>query len=336
MEYRLLGRSGVRVSALCLGTAFYGITPLEDGVDALVNRALDLGINFVDTANSYGNQPRFDRPGVPPWTERKSSEELVGNALKLIGSRTRHDVIVATKVQEKVGEGPNDGGPGGGGLTRTHIVAQCERSLRRLQTEYIDVYYAHHPDPTTPLDQTLRAFDDLVTQGKVRYPALSNYAAWQLTRALWLCDGHSLNPPVAMEMPYSLARRGIEREVVPACVEFGIGITCYSPLASGLLTGKYKPGEPPPPGSRASFRRIHVPPPYPEAQLETVQRFARRAVEWGATPAQAALAWLLGKPGVTSAIIGPEDIAQLEELLPAGDLRLSAEQAGEAEALFPA
>ena len=335
MEYRLLGRSGVRVSSLCLGTAFLGITPLEDGVDALIHRALDLGITFFDSANSYGNQLRFDRPNIPPWTERKSSEELLGGALQRMGSRTRYDVVVATKVQEKVGEGPNDGGPTGGGLTRKHIMAQVERSLRRLQTDYIDVYYAHHPDPTTPLDQTLRAFDDLVRDGKIRYPALSNYGGWELTHALWLCERASLNPPVAMEMPYSLANRRIEREVVPACLAFDVGITCYSPLASGLLTGIYKPDAAPPPGTRASFRRNHIPP-YPAAQLERVQRLVSLAEEWGHSAAQVALAWLLSRPAVSAAIIGPEDVPQLESLTPAADLHLTPEQLEQVEALFPA
>ena len=335
MEYRLLGRSGMRVSALCLGTAFLGITPLENGVDALIHRALDLGITFFDSANSYGNQLRFDRPNIPPWTERKSSEELLGNALKRMGSRTRYDVIVATKVQEEVGEGPNDGGPSGGGLTRKHIMAQVERSLQRLQTDYIDVYYAHHPDPTTPLEQTLRAFDDLVRDGKVRYPALSNYGGWELTHALWLCEKFSLNPPVAMEMPYSLARRGIEREVVPACLAFDVGITCYSPLASGLLTGIYKPETPPPPGTRASFRRSHIPP-YPPEQLERVQQLVALAEEWGHTAAQVSLAWLLTRPAVSAAIIGPEDVPQLEQLTPATDVKLEPTQLEQIGALFPA
>ncbi len=332
MQYRLLGRSGVRVSSLCLGTAFYGINPLEDGVDVLVHRALELGINFIDTANSYGNQLRFDRPGIPPWTDRKSSEELVGRALRSMGNRTRYDVVLATKVQEKVGEGPNDGGPTGGGLTRKHIMAQCERSLQRLQTDYIDVYYAHHPDPTTPLDQTLRAFDDLVKQGKVRYPALSNYAAWDMTRALWLCEQLGLIPPVAMEMPYNLFRREIEREVVPACLEFDVAITAYSPLASGLLTGTYKPGEAPPPGTRASFRRSHVPA-FSESQLQAAARLASLASEWGHTPSQAALAWLLSRPGLTSPIIGPENVEQLEELVPAADIQLAPAQREALDAL---
>ena len=320
MNYRLLGNSGVRVSTICLGTAFFGIAPGEADALALVQRALNLGINFVDTANSYGDQERFDRPGLSPWHERPSAEELAGRALK----GRRHDVVLATKVQEKVGEGPNDGGPAGGGLTRRHIVAQCERSLRRLGTDYIDVYYAHHPDPTTPLDQTLRAFDDLVRQGKARYPALSNYPAWQLTRALWLCAREHLNPPVAMEMPYNLLNRGIERDVVPACLEFGIGITCYSPLAEGLLTGRFSPGQPLP-DDNVTFRHQagHT---FPAARLEQAARFAALAHDWGIAPPVLALAWLLGRPGVTSAIVGSATVEQLEQVAPAAEVTLTAEQ----------
>lgn len=328
MEYRLLGRSGVRVSSLCLGTAFFGITPLADGVTPLVQRALEHGINFFDTANSYGNQTRFDRPNIPPAAERLSSEELLGRAL----ADHRHEVVIATKVQEKMGQGPNEGGPTGGGLSRKHIMQQCEQSLRRLGTDYIDVYYAHHPDPTTPLDQTMRAFDDLVHQGKVRFPALSNYPAWQLTQALWICEGDGLNPPVAMEMPYNLFNRAIEREVVPACLEFEIGITAYSPLASGLLTGIYRPGEPPPPGTRASFQRSHIQP-FPEERLRTVAQLSDLATQWGHPTAQVALAWLLSRPALTAAIIGPETIAQLDELAPAAEIRLDPAQLEQVTAL---
>ena len=326
MKYTLLGRTGVRVSTLCLGTAFFGIAPLEADAPRLVARAIDGGITMLDTANSYGDQTLFDRPGIPPAAERPSSEELVGRGIR----GRRHEVVIATKVQERVGDGPNDGGPSGGGLSRRHIVAQCERSLRRLGTDYIDVYYAHHPDPTTPLDQTLRAFDDLVRQGKVRYPALSNYPAWELTRALWLADRLLLNPPVAMEMPYNLVDRRVEQDVVPACLAFGVAITAYSALAEGLLTGRYTPaGDEVPPGAGAG-----EPPPlrhgaghsFPAARLEAAARLVNLGAEWGHAPAHLALAWLCGRPAVASAIVGPETESQLDALLPAADLTLGEEQ----------
>lgn len=322
MRYTLLGRTGVRVSTLCLGTAFLGIAPLEADAPRLVARAIDGGVNFLDTANSYGNQTRFDRPGIPPAADRPSSEELVGRGVR----GRRHEVVIATKVQERVGDGPNDGGPAGGGLTRRHIMSQCERSLRRLGTDYIDVYYAHHPDPTTPLDQTLRAFDDLVHQGKVRYPALSNYPAWELTRALWLADRLRLDPPVAMEMPYNLLDRGVERDVVPACLALGVSITAYSALAEGLLTGRYTPAgdgaaadEPPAVRHGADHR-------FPESRLAAASRLVRLSAEWGYPPAHPALAWLCSRPAVAAAIVGPETESQLDALLPAADLVLSDEQ----------
>jgi aryl-alcohol dehydrogenase-like predicted oxidoreductase len=318
MEYRLLGQSGVRVSCLSLGTIAFGVAPLEADVERLVHRAMDAGVNFIDTANSYGNQTRFDAAGAPPAAERKSSEELVGRAIR----GRRADVVIATKVSERMpgptGLGPNDGGPQGSGLTRRHIVAQCEQSLRRLGTDYIDLYYAHHPDQNTPLDQTFRAFDDLVRAGKVRYPAISNYAAWELTRVLWVCDRLGLNPPVATQMPYNLLDRTIEREVVPACLELGVGIVTYTPLAAGLLTGVYKLGEPAP--------RWHRGRDFTEAQLQQVAPLSKLAAEWGHTPAQLALAWLLSRPGMTSVIVGPVTPEEVDGLTPAIAVRLDAAQ----------
>jgi aryl-alcohol dehydrogenase-like predicted oxidoreductase len=318
MEYRLLGKSGVRVSCLSLGTIAFGVAPPAAGVDRLVHHALDSGINFIDTANSYGNQERFDAEGAPPAAERKSSEELLGRALR----GRRDEVVVATKVAERMpgprGLGPNDGGPQGSGLTRRHIVAQCEQSLRRLGTDYIDVYYAHHPDPNTPLDQTFRAFDDLVRAGKVRYPAVSNYPAWDMTRALWVCDRLGLNPPVATQMPYNLLDRGIEGQVVPACQALGLGIVTYTPLAAGLLTGVYKPGEPAP--------RWHRGRDFPGEDKQRVVPLSKLAAEWGPTPAQLALAWLLSRSAVSSIIVGPVTPDEVDGLLPAVDVRLDPAQ----------
>ncbi len=304
MEYRILGGSGIRVSTVCLGTAFFGLRPDVRASDNLVAHALDAGINFIDTANSYGNQQRFDRPGMPTWRERSGSEELVGRAVR--GRRDR--VIIATKVQERVGDGPNDGGPNGGGLSRRHIVSQCEASLRRLGTDYIDLYYAHHEDPTTPLEQSLRAFDDLVGDGKVRYVGLSNFPAWQLTRAHWICDRRGWSAPVAMEMPYNLANRAIETEVLDACVALDVGVTAYSPLEVGLLTGRVSGARPS--GDPDRVRRGGVD--FTPAQINLADRLVTIAQEWGQAPATLALSWLIGRPAITSVIVGTETIADVD------------------------
>lgn len=309
MEYRILGASGVRVSTVCLGTAFFGLRPDARASDDLVAHALDAGINFIDTANSYGNQERFDRPGMPTWRERPGSEELVGKAVR--GRRDR--VVIATKVQERVGEGPNDGGPRGGGLTRRHIVAQCESSLRRLGTDYIDLYYAHHEDPTTPLEQSLRAFDDLVRDGKVRYVGFSNFAAWELTRAHWICDRRGWSAPIAMEMPYNFANRAVETEVLPACKALDVGVTVYSPLEVGLLTGSVSLAHPA--GDPERVRRGGVD--FTPSQIHLADRLVTIAQDWGQAPATLALSWLLGRPAIASVIVGTETVADVDAAIEA-------------------
>ncbi len=329
MEYRLLGLSGLRISTICLGTARFGIAPVEADATKLVQRALDLGINFIDTANSYGNQTRFDREGVPKAEQRKSAEELVGDALR---GGHRHDVIIASKVQEKVGEGPNDGGPAGGGLTRKHIMEQVEQTLRRLQTDYIDIYYMHHVDPTTPLDQTMRTFEDLVRQGKVRYIALSNFPAWKMMEALWVSDRLALNPPVCMEMRYNLLDRGIEHEILPACQQYGLSITAWSPIAGGLFAG-------PEIRSREYIGRRRIQrwegPAFSETDTLIAERFDECCEQWGVPYVEAGLAWLLSRPTVACAIIGAEDIAELEAAIPAAESKLDAEQLATLDQIAP-
>ena len=322
MQYVTLGNTGVRVSRICIGTAALGVAPREEDAPALFNRALDLGINFFDTANSYGDQPRFSRPGAPPAEQRKSAEEILGLALK----GHRHDVIIASKVQERVLPGPNGGGTGGSGLTRVHIMRMIERTLKRLGTDYLDLYYWHAPDPSTPIDQTLRAMDDLVRQGKIRYFAMSNFPAWQMTEIVMTSRMLGLYEPVATQMRYSMAARAIEEEVVPACRRFGLGLTCYSPLAGGLLTGletlesravstlgdqRWLEGRGP--GFNADEKSA-------ARQLDAV------AKEWEVPPAKLALGWLLSRPAVTSAVIGPENLEELEQNASAGDLQLTREQ----------
>ena len=323
MQYAALGPTGVRVSRLCLGTATFGVAPLAEDVAPLVKRALDLGVNFFDTANSYGNQARFDRTGAPPAAERRSAEELLGATLK----GRRHEVVLATKVMEQIGSGVNDGGPAGGGLSRRHIMQQVEASLRRLQTDYIDVYYAHHPDPLTPIEQTLRTFDDLIRQGTIRYAALSTFPAWQIVEALWTCDRLGLHAPVCLQTQYNLASREVEREIVPACRKYGLTLTLFSPLAGGLLAGTTAARRPVAGAARWGG------PTFTEAQIALAQQLDDLAARWGLPPAQVALAWLLARPAVSSAIVGPETIGELETIAPAADLRLSAEQLDELDAI---
>jgi aryl-alcohol dehydrogenase-like predicted oxidoreductase len=314
MEYVVLGRTGVRVSRICVGSAALGVAPLEEDALGLYHRALDLGINFFDTSNSYGNQPRFDRPEAPPADQRKAAEEIIGQALK----GHRNEVIIASKVMEPVGTGVNDRG-----LSRVHIMQQIEQTLRRLDTDHIDIYYAHHPDPVTPIDQTLRTMEDLVRQGKIRYFALSTFSGWQLTEAVLTAEKLGVYEPVADQVPYSLATRRPEQEIVPASLRFGLSLTCFSPLAGGLLSGTAATKRAIGGGQRW---RSGQGPGYTAEQVAVAEQLETLSAEWGHPPAHLALAWLLSRPAVASAIIGPENIGELEENAGAVDVHLSDEQ----------
>lgn len=309
MRYHPLGTTGVKVSCIGLGTATFGVAPLAPDCDRLIGRALDLGINLIDTANSYGNQARFDRAGAPPAAARASAEEIVGRAL---GAR-RRDVVLCTKVMEPIGDGPN-----ARGLSRRHLFEQVEISLRRLGTDHIDVYYAHHPDPATPIEQTLRAFDDLVRQGKILYGALSTYPAWQMTEALWRADRLGTAAPVCNQIAYSLANRTAEQEVLPACRRFGMGVTVFSPLAGGLLAG---------PAVReravAGSRRWGGSG-FTASQVALAERLEAVSAETGHPPAVLALGWLVAQPGISAVLVGPETIAELETNASAGAIDLTA------------
>ena len=310
MRYKQLGRTGVKVSAVSLGTATFGVAPLEADCDRLVGRALDLGINMIDMANSYGNQARFDRPGAPAWTDRRSAEEIVGNVLK----GRRGGLILCSKVMEPVGEGVNDAG-----LSRRHIFQQLEQSLRRLRTDHLDVCYAHHPDLSTPIDETVRAFDDLVRQGKLRYYALSTYPAWQIVDALWKADRLGANPAACLQVQYNLARRDLELDVVPVCLANGLSLTVFSPLAGGLFAGPAKRTE--------TFvgRQRWGGTPFTAREITLAEEVERLAQQHGYSPATLALAWLIARPAVASAIVGAEDIDQLEANAAAADLDLPSE-----------
>lgn len=296
MDYSFLGTSGMRVSKLVLGTALLGVAPVEKDADALIGAALDAGINAIDSANAYGNLAHFDRPGVPPADQRKSAEEIIGAVL---GSR-RDDIVLSTKASEPVGPGPNDRG-----LSRRHLFQQLDRSLSRLRTDHVDLFYAHHPDPNTPLEQTIAALDDLVRAGKTRSWALSTYPAWQTMQALWISDQRHLLPPVCLQVRYSMVARQVETEIAPVAREFGLSLVVFSPLAGGLLAGKAArerswSGETRWGGSA-----------FTPSQLAAAQQLDELAAAWGHEPAELALAWVVTRPTVAAAIVGPESPAEL-------------------------
>ncbi len=295
MDYRPLGRTGIRVSPLCLGAMMFGGKTSPADAAAIIDRALDAGINLIDTANVY-NQGR--------------SEEAVGEALQRNGRRA--DVILATKVHGRMGEGPN-----AMGNTRRHIIEQCEASLRRLRTDWIDLYQVHRPQPDVPIDETLRALDDLVRSGKVRYIGTSTFAAWQLVESLWVSKEYGLERFVCEQPPYNLLDRRIERELLPAAQAYGFGIIPWSPLAGGLLTGKYRRDAPPPPDAR--YANLDANPLYRrrmnDAIWNVIEPLEGLARDKGTTLSRLALAWCVHQPGVTSPIIGPRTMEQLEDNL---------------------
>ena len=324
MQYQTLGPSGLYVSRICIGSATFGAGPLADEADRIVRRALDLGINFFDTANSYGNQPRFDRPGAPSAAERASAEEIMGKALR----GHREEIVLASKLSEAIGPGPNDGrspGPSsvnpGGGLTRYHMVREVDRSLQRLGTDHLDILYAHHPDPTTPLEQTMQAFDDLVRAGKIRYAALSTFPAWQMVEALWICDRLGLHKPICNQVMYSMVSREVEREIVPACMRTGMTLTAFSPLGGGLLAGAAVLER-----SVSGWQRFGSTRTYPPDHVDLARRVEALGAEWGIAAAPLALAWLLSRPTLTSAIVGPEEVDEVDANVRALDVELDAAQ----------
>jgi aryl-alcohol dehydrogenase-like predicted oxidoreductase len=307
MDYRQLGASGLRVSALTLGTmtfggrdrfASVGSTDVE-GATRQIDMCLDRGVNFIDTANVYS-------AGL--------SEEIVGEAIK----GRRDQVLLATKARMPMGDGPNDAG-----LSRHHLIKECEASLRRLQTDYIDLYQVHEWDGQTPLEETLEALETLVRTGKVRYVGASNYAGWQLMKALATADRHGYRRFVTQQIFYSLQARDAEYELLPLAVDQGVGILIWSPLAGGLLSGKFRRGQAGPEGSRA-LSDWGEPPVRDENQLyDTIEVLIEIAEGHGVSAAQVALAWLLGRPGVVSVIIGARTDEQLADNLAAADLQLS-------------
>ncbi len=309
MEYRQLGRSGLRVSVIGLGGNTFGRYADEEQTARIVSQALDAGINLVDTADVYN---------------QGASEELLGKALR----GRRDDMLIATKVGMRMGNGPNERG-----LSRKHVIESCHASLRRLNVDAIDLYQVHEFDVDTPLGETLEALDDLVSAGKVRYIGCSNYAAWQVTHALWVSDRGHLARFVSVQPEYNLLAREIERELVPCCLEFGLGIIPYYPLAAGVLTGKYKPGEPPPAGTRGynNPRFAHRLQP---ATLETVQRLNTWAHERGHSVGELALTWLAAQPAVSTVIAGTTRPEQVTANARAAEWKLSPADLQEIDAML--
>jgi aryl-alcohol dehydrogenase-like predicted oxidoreductase len=308
MEYRQLGRCGLRVSTITLGTMGFGgtgwATPVGtidvEGARKQIGLARDAGVNLFDTADAYS-------AGL--------SEEILGKAL---GS-DRDEVLIATKARLPMGDGPNDAGS-----SRHHIIRSAEASLRRLGTDYIDLYQVHEWDGQTPLEETLQALDDLVRWGKVRYIGCSNYAAWHLMKALWIADRKGLTPFVSNQLYYSLQSRDIENEIVPLAIDQGIGILVWSPIAGGLLSGKYRRDREAPPGSR-HLTEWNEPPVYDEEKLyDTIEELVGIGEDLGVSAAQVALAYTMAKPAVTSVIVGARTEEQLADNLAAADLKLTA------------
>ena len=311
MEYRKLGNSGLEVSVLGLGTNNFGGRADEASSLKVIDQALESGINFFDTANIYA---------------ATMSEQIIGKGLK----GRRHGVVIGTKFGTPMGQGPNMGGG-----SRRHIMEQVEASLKRLQTDYIDLYYIHWMDPNTPIEETLRALDDLVRAGKVRYIGNSNFDAWRVAEAEWTARELGLNRFVCAQNHYNLLKRDVEREHVPVCRAYGIGLIPYFPLESGLLTGKYKAGEALPKGTRLekspNLRGI-----LNDKNFGKVQALEQFAAKSGRSLGDVAHAWLLANPAVSSVISGATKPEQVAENAKGIDWKLTAEEMKELDALAPA
>ena len=310
MEYRKLGSSGLQVSAVGLGTNNFGGRIDEENSVTVIRQALEEGINFIDTANSYG---------------RGVSEERIGKGVKDV----RSDVIIATKVANPMGEGPNTRG-----ASRYHIMQQVEGSLRALQTDYIDLYQIHRPDPNTPIEETMRALDDLVHQGKVRYIGCSNFSAWQTCEAIWTSRALNLAPFVSVQPEYNMLNRSIEGELVPFCHEYNIGILPFVPRAGGFLTGKYRQGEAVPENTRLAGNQRAQGNTLTEKNFAMLGRLENFAEERGRSMVELAIAWLLGNSAVSSVIAGATRTEQVTANAKAADWHLTTEDMEEINVLL--
>lgn len=317
MNYRRLGRTGLKVSEICLGTMQWGWTTDEATGGQVMDAFLEAGGNFIDTADVYSFWAKNNPGGV--------SEQIIGRWMKERGNR--HKVVLATKVRGRMEPGPN-----GEGLSRARIIYACEQSLRRLQTDYIDLYQTHRNDDETPIEETMEALDTLVRQGKVRYLGCSNYSAWKLMQALWASDKRGIARFESIQPHYNLIHRAeFERELSEVCRAYGIGVIPYSPLAAGFLTGKYRRDRALVGERVGGIQRRYA----NERGWNALDALLAAAAETGATPTAVALAWLLARPGMTAPIIGANTVAQLNDSLAVSDLKLSAEQVARINAAAP-
>lgn len=298
MEYRRLGRSGIKVSEICLGTMTFGRTTDQVESSKMVHLSLDRGVNFFDCADGYSDG---------------ESEIMLGKAIK----GRRRDAVIATKFFNPMGPGPNDSG-----MSRVHIMNAVEDSLKRLGLDHIDIYYIHHVDEQTPLEEMLRTLDDLVHQGKVRYIACSNYQAWRLSEALWISTTNNLARFACYQPQYSLVVRDIEQELIPLCQHSGLGVVVWGPVAGGFLTGKYKPGERFLAGTRSEENWVFPSQFFAANADQTLTALLDLSNQIGASPSQIALRWVLNRPAISSIIVGARNPAQLEENLATSDLVL--------------
>jgi len=312
MKIRRLGRTGLKVTEICLGTMTFGHQCDEKTSIAIMTKAAERGVTFFDTADVYP---------VPPSVESAGrTEEFVGRWLK----GKRDHFVLATKCRMRVGPDTTDEG-----LSRRHILKAVDDSLRRLQTDYIDLYQPHSPDPDTPMDETLRALDDVVRQGKVRYVGVSNFPAWQVALAIGMSERHGWARFDCVQPRYNLLYRDIESELLPLCRDQGLGVIAYNPLAGGFLSGRYQSLEAPPPGTRFSLGKtgeLYRERYWQKAQLEAVQQLQKALAPRRRSLIQAAVAWVLAQPGITSAIVGASKPEQLDESLAAVDVKLEPDE----------
>ncbi|MED2971903.1 aldo/keto reductase [Fictibacillus sp. B-59209] len=311
MQYKKLGRTGLDVSSICLGTMAFGRWIDEEDSRSILDHAMEQGINFIDTANYYGKGQDTETP-----YGTGESEEIIGRALK----GKRDNVVLATKVGIRMGHGKNESG-----LSRAHIMKEIDRSLSRLQTDYIDLYQVHFFDNNTLLEETLRTLDDLVRSGKVRYIGCSNYAAWQIMKSHGISERMNLEKYVSVQPQYNLLSREIEQELLPFCESEGVGVMVYSPLGRGMLSGKYKSAGDVPAESRAAKGERLIQNYFTPKNFELVSQYRQLAEKNEVSLSQFALSWVLNQPEVTSAIVGASKVHHVTDAVKISDWRWSEE-----------